>query len=104
MALSPDGWLLISGCLDRSVRLWDILTGKEVLSLPGQRHAVAAVAFSPCGRLVATAGGALRHPYPVEDSPKIRIWDVRTGRQVAEFQGHDSHVTSLAFSPDGETL
>jgi hypothetical protein len=27
-----------------------------------------------------------------------------TGRQMAQFQGHDSNVTSLAFSPDGETL
>jgi WD40 repeat protein len=104
MALSPDGWLLISGCLDRSVRLWETLTGKEVLHFQGHLDAVAAVAFSPCGRLVATAGGALRYRYPVEDSLKIRIWDVRTGSQVAEFQGHDSYVTSLAFSPDGETL
>jgi uncharacterized protein YjiK len=34
----------------------------------------------------------------------IRIWDWRQGRKVLEFRAHESHLTGLAWSPDGRTL
>lgn len=58
-------------------------------------------AFSPDGRYLATTAGVLApggHP----DST-VRLWDVRTRRQVAVFPVNGT-VTSVAFSPDGRTL
>ena len=52
------------------------------------------LAFSPDGRLLATAG----------DDPLVRIWDVRTGRLVREFEQNVGGVLGLEFSPDGRTL
>jgi WD40 repeat protein len=57
------------------------------------RHAgaVLALACSPDGKTVASAGAG----------GVIRLWDLADGREVRHFVGHTDKVTSLAFSPDG---
>ncbi len=58
---------------------------------PGQIHAVA---FSPDGRLAATAG----------DDKTIRLWSTATGEPVGAAFRHPSKVGAVAFSPDSRTL
>jgi dipeptidyl aminopeptidase/acylaminoacyl peptidase len=50
------------------------------------------ITFSPAGNLVAVGGWV------------IRVWDVKTGKQIHRFDGHRGLITSLAFSPDGRRL
>jgi WD40 repeat protein len=57
----------------------------------GQVHAVA---FSPDGKSVLSAG----------DDQVARLWDASTGQQQRIFRGHGEWVVSAAFSPDGETI
>src|SRR5262249_33252866 len=52
------------------------------------------VAFRPDGKLLASGG---QHDV-------IRLWDVATGNQVGQLEGHYGHTASVAFSPDGKTL
>ena len=77
------------------MRLWDLTAHPQVGSrLTGHTHPVAALAFSPDGKTVAT--GSL-------DS--VRLWDVATRRQVgSEFTGLTGVVASLVFSSDGKKL
>jgi WD40 repeat protein len=103
LAYSCDGRSLASGSHDRSVRLWELATGKEVLTLSGHLRAVGAVALSPDGRLLASADGP-DHGYDGDEPRRISVWDVASGRQVARFEGHNSSVAALAFSPDGTRL
>jgi WD40 repeat protein len=54
-SLSPDEAVLLSGSEDESARLWDLASGGQLALFPLHGAAVAAVAFSPDGKLIATA-------------------------------------------------
>jgi WD40 repeat protein len=51
------------------------------------------VAFSPDGRLLATASGM-----------EARLWDLATGEDLRSLTGHNGSVLGVAFSPDGRLL
>jgi WD40 repeat protein len=55
--LSPDGKTLGTGHEDRTGRLWQAAMAEELLTLTGHAHALRALAFSPDGEVLATAGG-----------------------------------------------
>jgi hypothetical protein len=73
VAFSPDGTRIASGSWDKTVRLWDAATGKEIRSLSGHSAHVNSVAFSPDGTRIAS--GSLDNT--------VRLWDAGTGKEVA---------------------
>ena len=66
----------------------------EILDLRGHTGEVYAVAFSPDGRLLASAG----------KDQTIKIWDLATDQEVRTLPGRGDLVSSVAFSPDGRLL
>ena len=66
MALSPDGKILASGSSDKTIKLWDVATGREIRTLSGHTHWVNSVAFSPDGKILASGSW----------DGRILLWDV----------------------------
>src|SRR5262249_62311824 len=56
LAVSPDGQLLASGGIDRTVRVWDVEDGRERGLLQGHDQQVSGLAFGPDRRTVVSAG------------------------------------------------
>ena len=86
VAQSPDGSLLAVGVEDRSVRVWDVKSGKERRTLRGHRDLVNSIAFSPDGRRLVTGSY----------DKSVRVWDVATG-DVRVLSGHIGPVWTVAW-------
>ena len=91
---SPDGKTLVSGSIDKTVKLWDISSGRLLRSFDGHHGDVSSVAFSPTGKILAS--GSL--------DATVRLWDANSGGLLFTLKGHSSDVLSVAFSPDGKLL
>jgi WD40 repeat protein len=52
---SPDSQRFVTACWDQTVRVWDVATRKQVLSLPHAAWACLGVAWSPDGQTIAGA-------------------------------------------------
>ena len=94
VAFSPDGKMLASSGDDKTIKLWDLATRKELATLQGHFESVAAIAFSPDGKILASAGY----------DKTVRLWDITTRKHLATLPGHEGTVWSVAFSPNGKML
>lgn len=91
---SPDGRYVLSASFDKSVRLWDGVTGKFIATLRGHVGPVYQVSWSADSRLFCSAS---------KDST-IKVWEVRTLKMKVELPGHADEVFSVDWSPDGSTV
>jgi WD40 repeat protein/serine/threonine protein kinase len=94
VAYSPDGQRLASASHDQTVKVWDVVSSRELRTLHGHSGLVNAVAFSPDGQRLASAS----------HDQTVKLWDVGSGQELRSLRGHSEPVRSVAFSPDGQRL
>ena len=94
VTFSPDGTRLATTGQDTTVKIWDRVTGAEILTLEGHQDQVFGLDYSPDGTRLATTG---------YDGDVI-IWDAETGKEILRIPAHEGEAVVVYFSPDGTRL
>ena len=96
LAFKPNSYLLASGSIDKTIRIWDVSNTnlRHVRTLRGHTSVVRSVAWSPDGRTLASASW----------DGTVRLWNPDNGINFAVLRGHTDRVHSVAWSPDGRIL
>ena len=100
VSFSPDGRIVAgagrtAGIIGRgTIRLFDVASGRERLSLKGHKAEVWSVAFARDGKTLVSGS----------DDHTIKFWDPVSGDQRLTLRGHEARISTVAFSPDGITL
>jgi WD40 repeat protein len=96
---------LLSGGTDKTVRLWDVRSGGEVRSYPGEfAQGIYQAAFSRDGNRMAVASWELSAGNKLPVIGFIKILDVKTGALIRRFDTDDHPAASAIFTPDDSSL
>ena len=91
---SRDGRTALTCSWDKTARLWEVASGRELRTLRGHGDRVVSAQFSPDGTMALTAS----------DDRTARLWDVVRGKELQTLQGHENAVVSAQFSADGKLV
>jgi len=99
VAFSPDGQRVFTGSQDGTAKLWMASSGRELLTLKGQKAAIIAVVFSQNGQRIFTGGA----------DGSARVWEAAAPEQVAVSQAEEQAVlsatnTTVSLSPRAKEL
>jgi len=94
VAFSPDGRFAATGSSDKTIKLWEVSTGREIRSYTGHTHEIRYLDFGPHGNYLASIDGDYH----------LKIWEIPTSRQVYDFFISDDRILSVDFLSDGSSL
>ncbi|CAH8312831.1 unnamed protein product [Eruca vesicaria subsp. sativa] len=91
---SPNGQWIASASFDKSVKLWDGVTGKFITAFRGHVNSVYQISWSADSRMLLSCS---------KDST-LKVWDIRTKSLKHDLPGHAAEVYAVDWSPDGEKV
>ena len=96
LVLTPDSETLISVASDEQMLFWSAkeAASKPIRSVAAHQGWIRCLDIDPSGKFVVTGG----------NDCLVKLWDVETGKQMAQLEGHDHHVYSVMFHPDGKQI
>jgi WD40 repeat protein len=94
VTVTPDGRNAVSGSFDKTLKVWELATGREVRTLAGHLGGVTSVAVTPDG-LYAVSGSF---------DKTLKVWELATGREVRTLVGGTGMVRAVAVTPDGRSV
>jgi WD40 repeat protein len=78
VTISPDGKTLVTGSYDRTIKLWNRSTGKEIRTLRGHSSGVRIVAISPDSKTLISG----------DETGVIKVWELSTGLEKYALREH----------------
>jgi len=93
LCFSPDGQVLLTGGLDRTIRAWDVVDGTEMRSFTGHLGEISDLSFAPDGRSFVSAG-----------DNSARVWSLKTGELLHSVAVQGGGLIRAKFTPDGNRL
>src|SRR5207302_1054352 len=91
VCVSADGKRVLTSSEDKTLRLWDAYTGKQLRVFESSARSAA---LSPDGKRVLSGS----------DDGTVRLWDATTGKELLKMTGHTDGVYGVAFGPEGQAL
>lgn len=92
VAVSPDSNYVATGSRDKSAKLWELSTGREVRSFLGHQFSVNSLAFSSDGKYLITGNG----------DQTAKVWEVGTGKEILSVHPDKERLTDVVFDPKGK--
>ncbi|KAG8939910.1 hypothetical protein FRC03_005911 [Tulasnella sp. 419] len=86
--------MIVSGSHDKTVCIWDAVTGSLIRKLEGHNGTVYSVAFSYDSTMIVSGSY----------DKTVCIWDAVTGSPIRKLEGHIGGVISVAFSHDSTMI
>jgi WD40 repeat protein len=90
VAMSPDSNYVATGSRDKTAKLWQLSTGREVRSFLGHEATVNNLDFSSDGKYLITSSA----------DKTARIWEVLSGKEIFKTEAESKILTDVAISPD----
>jgi WD40 repeat protein len=92
IALPLDSKIIISASMDKTLRIWDFITGECIQVLQGHMGEITSVALTSDGKIAVSASL----------DKTLCIWDITARQCIHILQGHTGWVTGVALAPDGK--
>ena len=92
VAFSPDGKKVATAGADRTIRVFEVETGKTLVQIEDHADWIFAVAFSPDGKRLASASR----------DKTCKVFDIEKKESLVTFPGHAQPVYTVSFTPDGK--
>ncbi len=92
IAIAHDGRIAISAGGDKTLKIWDLITGREIRTIKAHAGVINSIAIAPGGTMALSGS----------KDQTLKLWDLATGRNIRTFRGHTETITSVAISPDGK--
>lgn len=93
---SADGNTLYSACWGGDIKVWNMADAepKPTMTIPAHKGSARWVRVSPDQSKLATCGNDLL----------VKVWNIKDGKLLQTFKGHERHVYAVDFHPDGQHL
>ncbi len=91
---SPDNRYIITGSSDKTVKIWDIKTGKEKKTLTGHGDYITSLSITKDGKYLASSSW----------DGTVHIWSLKKWKILTTLEGQFSYINSAAFSPTDKII
>jgi WD40 repeat protein len=92
VALTPDGQWVVSASRDKTLKVWDLASGRELRTVTCHTNYIWAVAVTRDGQRAVS----------VSSDPTLKVWELGTGRELYTLTGHTNGIIAVAVTPDGK--